>query len=60
VLIPLAAYESRQFPIISSLGLGAAYNARLSVRVIEGAGKVTAYGSVVDQTTQDPTYVPAQ
>jgi hypothetical protein len=60
VLVPLAAFESRQFPILSSLGLGATYNARLSVRVLEGDGKVTAYGSVVDQATQDPTYVPAQ
>ncbi|HWS72248.1 MAG TPA: DUF11 domain-containing protein, partial [Thermoanaerobaculia bacterium] len=60
VLIPLAAFESRQFPILSSLGLGATYNARLSVKVIDGDGKVTAYGSVVDQSTQDPTYVPAQ
>ena len=23
-------------------------------------GRVTAYGSVIDMTTQDPTYVPAQ
>jgi len=60
VQIPLGAYESRQFPILSSLGLGATYNARLSIRVIDGDGKVTAYGSVVDMTTQDPTYVPAQ
>ena len=34
--------------------------ARISVRVIDGQGKITAYGSVVDQKTQDPTYVPAQ
>ena len=27
---------------------------------IDGAGRVTAYGSVVDMETQDPTYVPAQ
>jgi len=60
VLIPLAAFESRQFPILSSLGLGATYNARLSIRVLDGDGRVTAYGSVVDQSTQDPTYVPAQ
>jgi len=60
VNIPLAAFEYRQFSIISSLGLGNVYNARISVRVIDGQGKVTAYGSVIDQKTQDPTFVPAQ
>ena len=60
VQIPLAAFEYRQFAIISSLGLGNVYNARISVRVIDGQGKVTAYGSVIDQKTQDPTFVPAQ
>jgi hypothetical protein len=60
VQIPLAAFESRQIPVLSSLGLGAVYNARISVRVIDGDGKVTAYGSVIDMKTQDPTYVPAQ
>jgi uncharacterized repeat protein (TIGR01451 family) len=58
--IPLAAYEYRQFPIIQSMGLGNTYNARISVQVIDGTGKITAYGSIVDQATQDPTYVPAQ
>jgi hypothetical protein len=60
VQIPLGAYQSAQLPILSSLGLGATYNARISVRVIDGTGKVAAYGSVVDQTTQDATYIPAQ
>jgi uncharacterized repeat protein (TIGR01451 family) len=60
VSIPLAAFEYRQFPIISSLGLGNVYNARISVKVIDGQGKVTTYGSVIDQKTQDPTFVPAQ
>jgi uncharacterized repeat protein (TIGR01451 family) len=60
VNIPLGPFESRQFAIISSLGLGNVYNARISVRVIDGQGKVTAYGSVIDQKTQDPTFVPAQ
>jgi hypothetical protein len=60
VQIPLAAFEYRQFAIISSLGLGNTYNARITVRVIDGQGKITAYGSVVDQKTQDPTFVPSQ
>ncbi len=36
------------------------YNARITLRVVDGDGKISAYGSVIDQTTQDPTYVPAQ
>jgi uncharacterized repeat protein (TIGR01451 family) len=60
VSLTLGANESRQIPILSSLGIGATYNARLAVRVTDGAGKVTAYGSVVDMTTQAPTYIPAQ
>jgi hypothetical protein len=36
------------------------FNARIAVQVISGSGRVTAYGSVIDNTTSDPTYVPAQ
>jgi uncharacterized repeat protein (TIGR01451 family) len=60
IQVPLAAYESMQIPVLSSLGLNPTYNARISVRVIDGDGKVTAYGSVIDNQTQDATYVPAQ
>jgi hypothetical protein len=60
VQVPLAANEFRQFSLIRDLGLGNAYNARIAVRVIDGTGRVTAYGSVIDETTNDPTYVPAQ
>ncbi|HYC60119.1 MAG TPA: hypothetical protein VEK79_11200 [Thermoanaerobaculia bacterium] len=59
VEVPLAANEFRQFGL-RDLGLGSVYNARVTVRVIEGTGRVTAYGSVIDELTQDPTYVPAQ
>ena len=52
--------EFRQFGIINELGLGNTYNARITVKVLDGDGKVTAYGSVIDRETQDPTYVPAQ
>ncbi len=41
-------------------GSGNVYNARVTVQVIEGAGRVAAYGSVIDNATSDPTYVPAQ
>ncbi len=60
VQLSLGANEYRQIPVLTSLGLTTAYNARVSVRVIDGSGKVTAYGSVIDQVTGDPTYVPAQ
>ncbi|MDP9192472.1 MAG: hypothetical protein M3P06_12300 [Acidobacteriota bacterium] len=55
--------EFRQYgSIFSSLfGItGASYTGRVSVRVIGGNGRVAAYGSVVDNRTIDPTYVPAQ
>ena len=58
--IPLAANEYRQFRVLQQLGVGTAYNARITIRVIDGDGRITAYGSVVDMQTQDPTYVPAQ
>lgn len=60
VRVPLAANEFRQFAALRELGVGNVYNARLSVRVVSGEGAITAYGSVIDMTTQDPTYVPAQ
>lgn len=36
------------------------YNGRVTVTVLSGSGRVTAYGSVIDNATSDPTYVPAQ
>ena len=36
------------------------YNARISVGVTSGTGRVTSYGSVIDAATADPTYFPAQ
>jgi hypothetical protein len=36
------------------------YNGRISVTVTGGTGRVAAYGSVIDNRTSDPTYVPAQ
>lgn len=54
----LAANEFRQISL-GDFGLGnALYNVRAIVRVVEGEGRVTAYGSAIDQITQDPTYVP--
>ncbi|MGZ8830628.1 MAG: hypothetical protein ACXW2Q_09685 [Thermoanaerobaculia bacterium] len=59
ISVPLAANEFRQFSV-SQFGLGNVYNARLSVKVVGGDGTVTAYGSVIDQITTDPTFVAAQ
>jgi hypothetical protein len=46
--------------ILKSFGFSSAYNARIAIQTIGGTGKVTAYASVVDNTSSDPTYVPAQ
>ncbi|HEV7768421.1 MAG TPA: hypothetical protein VGQ76_25710, partial [Thermoanaerobaculia bacterium] len=60
--IDLAANEFRQIGrVFEQLGItGASYTGRVSVKVIGGDGKISAYGSVVDNRTIDPTYVPAQ
>ena len=59
--IPLKANEYIQYArLLSSLGLGTVYNGRVSVKVVSGEGRVYAYGSTVDNDTEDPTYVPAQ
>jgi hypothetical protein len=57
--ITLTPNEFYQFSL-DSFGLGTLYNTRVTIKVISGSGKVTAYGSVIDQSTQDPTYVVAQ
>ena len=60
VHVNLAANDFQQFNVFRALGLENVYNARVTVRVTDGDGRVTAYGSVVDMLTSDPTYVPAQ
>jgi hypothetical protein len=60
VTIELQPNEFQQFSL-ANFGLGnALYNARVTVKVVGGTGRVTAYASAIDQITQDPTYVPAQ
>ncbi|HEX9986217.1 MAG TPA: hypothetical protein VGF69_23355, partial [Thermoanaerobaculia bacterium] len=55
VTLNLRANEFYQFSL-ASFGLGdGVYNARVTVKVTSGSGRVTAYGSVIDMTTQDPT-----
>jgi hypothetical protein len=58
----LAGNEFRQVGrIFEQMGFGSSvYTGRVSIRVIEGAGKIAGYGSVVDNRTVDPTYVPSQ
>jgi uncharacterized repeat protein (TIGR01451 family) len=59
--VALQANEFRQInALLRSVGLDDTYNARVSVRAISGTGRVTAYASVIDMLTNDPTYVPAQ
>jgi hypothetical protein len=59
ITVPLGANEFRQFSV-AQFGLGNIYNARVNVKVVGGTGAVTAYGSVIDQVTTDPTFVGAQ
>jgi len=59
--VTLAPNEFRQIgSLLRTVGLSDTYNARVTVRVIEGSGRVAAYASVIDALTNDPTYVPAQ
>ncbi len=59
--ITLAANQFLQLnDALKSFGLGTVYNARVTVKVLSGTGKITAYASVIDSATQDPTYVPSQ
>jgi uncharacterized repeat protein (TIGR01451 family) len=55
----LAPNEFRQFNQLLK-SLGTTYNARVTMRVTGGQGRITAYASVIDAQTQDPTFVPAQ
>jgi len=50
----------QQGQIFKSLGFSNVYNGRISARVVGGTGRVAAYGSVIDNRTTDPTYVPSQ
>jgi hypothetical protein len=61
--VELRANEFRELnlrDVLGAAGNAAVYNARVSLRVTGGAGRVGAYGSLIDAKTLDPTYVPAQ
>jgi hypothetical protein len=46
--------------ILGRLNIASAYNARISLKVISGNGRIAGYGSLIDNRTSDPTYIPAQ
>lgn len=59
--LTLKANEFRQLnQVLKGLNAGTTYNARVALRVIDGEGKIVAYGSTVDNMTQDPTFIPGQ
>ena len=59
--VTLAPNEFRQFnSLLTALGLGETYNARISVRATQGEGRAAAYLSLIDAQSGDPTYIPAQ
>jgi uncharacterized repeat protein (TIGR01451 family) len=59
--LDLAPYEFRQLgSMLQTLGFPTATNARLTLRVVGGAGRVTGYASIIDNRTGDPTYMSAQ
>ncbi|MCA1734046.1 MAG: hypothetical protein LC732_10650, partial [Acidobacteria bacterium] len=61
VVITLGPNEFRQYnAVLRTLNAGTTYNARIALRVVGGDGKIVAYGSAVDNLTQDPTYIPGQ
>ena len=60
ISVPLAPNQFTQLSLAAFGLTEPIYNARVSVKAVDGAGKVTAYGSLIDNVSQDPTYVPAQ
>jgi uncharacterized repeat protein (TIGR01451 family) len=61
VTVPLQANEFRQIgSLLATMGFPEMHNARVTVKAVEGQGRATAFASVIDMQTQDPTYIPAQ
>lgn len=57
--VPIAAFSQAQIPILGGIGGTPASAARATVAVMSGSARVVAYGSVVDNVSGDPIYVPA-
>ncbi len=45
---------------VSSLGCGTIDGGRIEISHLEGDGRIVGYGSIIDQTTGDPTYIRAE
>src|SRR5581483_643653 len=59
--VTLQGNEFRQISsVLAAYGYNNVYNARIALKVISGTGRVGGYASIVDERTQDPTYVMAQ
>jgi hypothetical protein len=59
--VEMAPNQFRQInSLLSAIGLTGTHNARVTVRVIGGEGRVTAYAATIDAVTHDPTFIPAQ
>ena len=60
ISVPLGPNQFTQLSLAAFGLTDPIYNARVSVKTVDGDGKITAYGSLIDNVSQDPTYVPAQ
>lgn len=58
-LVPLEGGQQKQVSLALS-GAPAVANGYASIEVVEGEGTIASYGSVVDNRTGDPIYVPAR
>jgi uncharacterized repeat protein (TIGR01451 family) len=59
--VKLGPNEFRQIDsLLTTLGLNNTFDARISVKAVAGEGQATAYLSLIDRTSGDPTYVPGQ
>jgi hypothetical protein len=60
-VVSLKANESHTMrELLRSVGLDGSYNARVTLKVVGGAGAATAYARVTDLATNDPLIVPGQ
>jgi hypothetical protein len=61
ITVQLQPFEFKQLPaIFTTLNMGTIYNGRVAVKVTNGAGRVFAYGAVIDKRTDDRTLVEGQ
>jgi uncharacterized repeat protein (TIGR01451 family) len=59
--LSLGANEFRTMKqLLKSIGVEGAYNARVTIKVVNGTGAATAYASTTDLATKDTTFIPAQ